>query len=61
MILRHGGRGGYYNYVGCSYLNAESFFVNCVFLYFCFFSAVLREKRDIKNFLGSKYEKDSQS
>ena len=61
MILRHGGRGEYYNYVGGSYRNAESFFVNCIFLYFCVFSAVSKEKRDIKNFLGSTYERDSQS
>ena len=37
MIFRHGSRGEYYNYVGGSYVNAESFFVNCIFLYFCVF------------------------
>ena len=61
MILRHEGRSQYYNYVGGSYLNAESFFVNCIFLYFYVFSAGSREKCDIKNFLGSTYERDSQS
>ena len=61
MILRHGGRGGYYNYVGGSYLNAESFFVKFFFSIFLYFSVVSREKRDIKNFLGSTYERDSQS